>query len=592
MKLAASTTGRVQVVARQPTVVCPAKVVLPITSSRASVRCRYRNDTAPEGKAYPADQAAQVLATLSTDAAWTSMDEPQQLLVAAGPKPIDKYLLLRELRATEPLMYHKFMVHHSHEVLPFIYTPTVGQACSDYHVLGIRTRGLYLTLEDKGNILNKLKAWPQKDIKVIVVTDGERILGLGDLGANGMGISEGKIELYTAAAGVDPNTCLPVCLDVGTNNVALRDHPAYRGMRRPRPADAEYDAFVDEFMQALKAWQPNLLLQFEDFGNHNAFRLLERYQPTHCCFNDDIQGTASITLAAVLAALRVKQEKLSQQRILFLGAGEAAAGIATLIAECINLREGVEYKEALKRCYLIDSKGLVCKSRTDLQHHKVPFAHDVPAAASLLDAVKTLRPTAIIGVSAQPAAFTKEIVELMAEINERPIIFPLSNPTKLAECTFQQAFEWTKGQVLFASGSPFDDITDSDGVVHHPPQANNAYIFPGVGYAAILTKAKTIPNVCFLIAAEKLAGMAYSEELARGSLFPPFNEIRDISASIMADVMTYLVDNGYGTVPAGWDRAEATSAGKANWRRKARRAQWCPLEALGLPTPPTNSSRL
>eukprot|EP00198_Chlamydomonas_reinhardtii_P003348 XP_001692684.1 NADP malic enzyme [Chlamydomonas reinhardtii] len=465
-------------------------------------------------------------------------------LSAAGPAPLDKYLWLRQLRAAAPRVYYGLLVNGPEAVLPYIYTPTVGQACQEYHTLGIATRGLYLRIDqDKGRVLERLRAWPQPQVRVVVVTDGERILGLGDLGANGMGISEGKIELYTAAAGVDPAVCLPVCLDVGINNTQLREHPDYKGVRSARPPQEEYDEFVQEFMEAVKVGDlcPHTLIQFEDFGNTNAFRLLRRYGGSACCFNDDIQGTAAITLAALLAALRVTGQRLADQRILFMGAGEASTGIAQLLARSMHIRDGLEEQAARQRCHLMDSKGLVLASRTDLQPHKRPFAHsDVPPCATLIEAVRAIKPTVLIGASAVPNSFTQEVVAAMAELNDRTIIFPLSNPTSLAECTFEQAWKWTQGRVLFASGSPFDPITDAQGAVHHPPQANNAYIFPAVGYAAVLTKSKCIPEEVFLVAAERLSVMATAEELQVGALFPPFARIRDISAHVMAAAAAHL----------------------------------------------------
>ncbi|PNW73367.1 hypothetical protein CHLRE_14g629700v5 [Chlamydomonas reinhardtii] len=497
----------------------------------------------------------------------------------AGPQPIDKYMWLRDLRMASPSSYFRVLVNNTLDVLPYIYTPTVGKACQEYHTLGIATRGLYLRIDqDKGKILERLKAWPQKRVRTIVVTDGERILGLGDLGANGMGISEGKIELYTAAAGVNPAVCLPVCLDVGTNNVKLREHPKYKGVRAARPPQKEYDEFVQEFMEAIRAWQPHTLIQFEDFGNTNAFRILDKYRDDYCCFNDDIQGTAAITLAALLAALRVTGQRLADQRILFLGAGEAAAGIATLISYCMTRRDNIEPAAARQRCHLMDSKGLVIASRTDLQHHKRPFAHsDVPPCTTLIEAVRAIKPTVLIGASAVPNSFTQEVVEAMAELNARPIICPLSNPTSQAECTFEQAWKWTNGRVLFASGSPFDPITDAQGIAHHPPQANNAYIFPAVGHAAVLTKSKRVPEELFLVAAEQLAAMATVEELSRGHLFPVFSHIRDISASIMASCAHYLVTEGLGRNPRGWSQEDLEQGN--GWRRAARAAMWSPPAA-------------
>ncbi|KAG2448043.1 hypothetical protein HYH02_007070 [Chlamydomonas schloesseri] len=510
-------------------------------------------------------------------------DFGKAILDGAGAFPLDKYQFLRRLREASTEQYYQLLCYYTQQVLPYIYTPTVGEACQQYHALRIKARGLYLRLDHRSSILSQLKAWPQKDVRVIVVTDGERILGLGDLGANGMGISEGKIELYTAAAGVNPAVCLPVCLDVGTNNVKLREHPDYTGLRAPRPIRQQvYDEFVQEFMEAVQAWQPHTLIQFEDFGNTNAFRILERYEDTACCFNDDIQGTAAITLAALLAALRVTGQRLADQRILFMGAGEAATGIASLISFCIHRRDGISEQEARQRCHLMDSKGLVVAGRTDLQHHKLPFAHaNVPPCATLIEAVRAIKPTVLIGVSAVANAFTPEVLAAMAELNERPIIFPLSNPTHLAECTFEQAYRATGGRVLFASGSPFDTIVDERGVAHHPPQANNAYIFPAVGHAAVLTRAQRIPEEVFLVAAERLAAMATPAELEAGALFPPFSRIRAISADVMAAVAAHLVDAALGTAPEGWPAEQ-----REGWAAAALRAMWSP------PPPAAPSSRL
>jgi len=390
-------------------------------------------------------------------------------------------------------------------------------------------------------------------VDAIVVTDGERILGLGDLGAGGMGISEGKIQLYTAAAGVDPKTCLPICLDVGTNRDSLLADPDYVGLRRKRPTGIPYFSFVDEFIQAVKAWRPNCLVQFEDFGNHTAFILLSKYRNKVCCFNDDIQGTASITLAGILAALRAKGEEggLDSQKIMFHGAGEAGVGCGELIALALSTWHNVPLAEARKRVIFMDSKGTVCKSRlSKLQEHKVSFAHDIEFAPDLLSAVRMHKPTVLVGVSTQPGAFSKEVIEAMCANCERPIIFPLSNPTTKAECTFREAFDYSKGRALFASGSPFPPLVAPDsGVTLYPAQANNAYIFPAVGHAAILCKARCIPEEVFLEAARCLSGLSTAEELGQGKLFPSFSSIREVSAQIMARVCEYLCEKGLGDVP-------------------------------------------
>ncbi|KAF6252741.1 cytosolic NADP malic enzyme [Scenedesmus sp. NREL 46B-D3] len=459
-------------------------------------------------------------------------------------KPIDKYLTLRDLLRLAPRVYYDLLLKHTEEILPYIYTPTVGEACENYHKLPLKTRGLYLTLHDKGSVLKKLQAWPVQEIKVAVITDGERILGLGDLGRNGMGISEGKITLYTAAAGVNPMQCLPICVDIGTNNPTYLEDPDYRGIKAPRVTGAEFDEFMGEVMESLQSWQPHMLVQFEDFGNNNAFRLLESWRHKMCAFNDDIQGTACITLAGLVSAARATGKPFNEHRVLFLGAGEAGTGIGELIATYLHLRHNMTMEEGRQHCFFLDSRGLVCKSRTNLQHHKQPFAHDVEFCPDLKSAIAALKPTAL------------DVVDAMCALNDRPIIFPLSNPTSKSECTYQEAYEWTKGKVLFASGSPFDPITDA-GVVHYPAQANNAYIFPAVGYAAVLAKSREITDEMFVLASEELSAMTDMEELEQGRLFPPFQSIRAISKVLTARVAEKMVAAGLGTVPEGCSDWEA-----------------------------------
>ncbi|WIA08394.1 hypothetical protein OEZ85_007833 [Tetradesmus obliquus] len=465
------------------------------------------------------------------------------------PEGIDRYLVLRDLLTVAPKVYYQLLLRHTETILPFIYTPTVGEACERYHQLPLKTRGLYLTLHDRGNILNKLQAWPTQDIKVTVITDGERILGLGDLGANGMGISEGKITLYTAAAGVDPQQCLPICVDVGTNNPKLLADPDYHGIKAPRLTGAEFDGFMAEVMEGLRAWRPHLLVQFEDFGNNNAFRLLEAWRHKMCAFNDDIQGTACITLAGLLSAVRATGKPLQQHRLLFLGAGEAGTGIGELVAQYLHLRHGLSLEEGRQRCFFLDSKGLVCSSRSNLQHHKQPFAHEVPFCPDLKSAIAALKPTALIGVSTIAKAFDQEVVEAMCGLAERPIIFPLSNPTSKSECSFEDAFRWSNGKVLFASGSPFAPLHDAAGGLHHPAQANNAYIFPAVGFAAVLTQSREITDEMFVLAAEELSKMTDMQELEQGRLFPPFQRIRAISKVLAGRVAQHMVAAGLGALP-------------------------------------------
>ncbi|KAK9837421.1 hypothetical protein WJX81_001177 [Elliptochloris bilobata] len=492
---------------------------------------------------------------------------------------IAKYLFLRDLQERDPQLFYTTLIKHAEDVLPFVYTPTVGQACQRYHLLQLTPRGLYLRATEAGHFLQQLCAWPRQDIRVVVVTDGERVLGLGDLGAGGLGIVEGKALLYTAAAGLDPALCLPVCLDVGTNNAVLLDDPAYKGLRQRRIAGAAYDALLDEFMAALRAWQRHVLLQFEDFANHNAFRLLARFRERACCFNDDVQGTACIALAGLLSALRATGGNLAQQRVLFYGAGEAGTGIAELIAIALHRRHGLSLQQGRRRCFFMDSRGLVCASRRDLQPHKLPFAHDVPSQADLLAAVRALRPTALIGVSTARGAFSAAVLRAMAELNARPIIFPLSNPNSKAECTFREALDNTSGRVLFASGSPFPPVAEAAGVVRHPAQANNAYVFPAIGMAAVLTRAAAITDDVFLVAAEALAHMTSVQEVESGLLFPRFSGIRGVSAQLAGIVAERMVAAGLGSVPndfAAAATARVRPAGESAWEAYVRARMYEP----------------
>ncbi|KAF6257196.1 cytosolic NADP malic enzyme [Scenedesmus sp. NREL 46B-D3] len=492
---------------------------------------------------------------------------------------IERYELLRNLQQNHAGMFFQLLFQHTEELLPYVYTPTVGQACQEYCKRGFSTRGLYLSATDKGRMLQKLRAWPQQDISLAVVTDGERILGLGDLGVGGMGISEGKALLYTVAGGVPPASVLPVCLDVGTNNKALLEDPTYTGLRQRRLTGAAYDAAVDEFMSAVRAWRPHVMVQFEDFGNTNAFRVLNSWRDRCCCFNDDMQGTAAVTLAGLLAGLRATGGSLEQQTFLFLGAGEAGTAIGDLIAQQLVRRHGLSLQEARGRCHFIDSRGLVCAARLEeLQHHKLPFAHDRPFLPDLESAVQQLRPSVLIGVAAQPGAFTPSILRLMARHHQHLFVFPLSNPTSLAECTAQQAFDATEGRVVFASGSPNAALALPDGRQVVPAQANNAYIFPAVGHAAVITRCSSIPDSVFLEAAEALGAMSGAQQLAQGRLFPPLSQIRQACDQLTAHLAQFMVASGLGQLPEGV--AEAPRGVQA-WLGIVRQRCFAPSDAVG-----------
>ena len=464
------------------------------------------------------------------------------------PSDLEKYIYLMSLQDRNERLFYRLVMDHLAETMPIIYTPTVGEACQRYAHLWRRPRGLFITAHDRGRMAAILRNWPTRGVRIIVVTDGERILGLGDLGANGMGIPVGKLSLYTACAGVDPGWCLPITLDVGTDHEPYLTDPLYIGLQQRRVRGEAYDALVNEFMAAAGAVFPDAIVQFEDFGNTNAFRILKTYQDRAACFNDDIQGTAAVTLAALWSALRVAPaQALGSRNLLFLGAGEAGTGIGELVVAAM-VRDGISEADARQRCWFVDSKGLVVKSRADLPDHKRPFAHDHAAIPDLLSAVRALRPLALIGVSGQPGTFTREIIETMSENNERPIVFALSNPTSKSECTAAQAYEWSGGRAVFASGSPFASV-EFGGRTYVPSQANNAYIFPGVGLGAIACGARRVTNDMFMAAARTLADTVSDADLARGSVFPPLDRIRGISASIATAVAEVAYASGLASVP-------------------------------------------
>ena len=443
--------------------------------------------------------------------------------------PLDKFVALNSLHDRNEALFFRVLCDHIDEMQPIVYTPTVGLACQRFGNIFQRPRGMFIGVNDRGNIAKVLRNWPHP-AGIIVVTDGERILGLGDLGAHGMGIPVGKLSLYTACAGIHPQLCLPITLDVGTNNDALRDDINYVGLRQRRITGAAYDEFIEEFMAATQEVFPGVLVQFEDFANHNAFRLLEKYRDRLCSFNDDIQGTAAVALAGLFSALRITGAPLSEQTILFLGAGEAATGIADLMVSAM-IAQGLTREQALRRCWLVDSQGLVVKSRAKLAEHKLTYAHEHPPIGDLLSAIKTLKPTAIIGVSAVGGTFTREVLEAMAKLNAQPIVFALSNPTSQAECTAEEAYRHTGGRALFACGSPFDPV-DFNGKTYVPRQGNNSYIFPGIGLGAIASGAKSITDEMFMASAHTLAQLVTESDLEQGSLYPALPRIREVSAAI------------------------------------------------------------
>ncbi|HEV8197717.1 MAG TPA: NAD-dependent malic enzyme [Gemmatimonadales bacterium] len=443
---------------------------------------------------------------------------------------LEKYVNLTALHDRNEALFFRLVADHPDEMMPIIYTPTVGLACEKFGHIFQRPRGIFVSANDRGRVREMLRNWPETDVSVIVVTDGERILGLGDLGANGMGIPVGKLSLYTACAGIHPSRCLPVLIDVGTNNDALRMDPLYIGLPQPRITGPAYDDLIEEFIVAASDAFPGVLIQFEDFASHNAFRLLERYRDRICTFNDDIQGTAAVALAGLLSALRVTGQPLLEQKVLFLGAGEAATGIADLTVTALQAA-GLDLQAARERCWLVDSKGLVVQSRPALVEHKRRYAHAHAPVPDFLSAIEALRPTAIIGVSAVGGSFTEPVVRRMAELNHRPIVFALSNPTSRSECTAEQAYRWSQGRALFASGSPFEPVVEG-GRTFVPRQGNNSYIFPGVGLGVTASRASRVTPEMFMAAARALGAQVGQPDLDQGSLYPPLDQVRRVSAVI------------------------------------------------------------
>jgi malate dehydrogenase (oxaloacetate-decarboxylating)(NADP+) len=459
---------------------------------------------------------------------------------------LERYLYLAGLEDRNETLFYRTLSDHLEEMMPIVYTPTVGDACLSWSDVFRRPRGLYISLEDRGNIVNMLRNWPHP-VRVIVVTDGERILGLGDLGVGGMGIPIGKLALYAACAGIHPRLCLPVMLDVGTENPEHLQDPLYLGLRQHRLRGPEYDEFVAEFINGVEQVMPKTLIQFEDFGNLNAFRLLEQWRERVCTFNDDIQGTAAVTLAGLLSALRITGKPLRQQRILFLGAGEAGVGIGDLISSAIA-EEGMPLKEARQHCWFVDTQGLIVASRSGLAEHKRRYAHESPPCSTFLEAIERLQPTVLIGVSTMPGSFNQAVIEKMSQLNDRPILFALSNPTSKAECKAEEAYRWSGGKAIFSSGSPFAPCL-WEGRRLVPGQGNNAYIFPGVGLGVTACEARHVSDKMFSEAARVLASCVSDEDLEVSRVYPSLSLIRPVSEKIAVAVARVAFQEGLAGIP-------------------------------------------
>jgi malate dehydrogenase (oxaloacetate-decarboxylating)(NADP+) len=479
---------------------------------------------------------------------------------------LERYIQLIGLQDRNETLFYRVVVDHIEAMLPIIYTPTVGLACQRFGHVFRRARGMYITIADRGHIAELLENSARQDVRAIVMTDGERTLGLGDQGACGMGIPIGKLALYTACGGIDPAKCLPIMLDAGTENEAHLADPLYIGLKQRRVRGQEYDDFVAEFVYAAQARWPKALLQFEDFGNASAFRLLARWRDEIRTFNDDIQGTAAVTLAGLLSALRISAGELREQTILFLGAGEAGVGIADLIVAAL-VDAGLPLAEARRRCWLVDSHGLVVAGRTQLAAHKLAYAHASASAPDFASAIRLLKPSVIVGVSAVHGAFNREVLELMCAHNARPIVFALSNPTSQSECTAEQAYTWSRGRAIFASGSPFAPCS-YEGQTHVPGQCNNVYIFPGVALGVIASAARHVTDRMFLAAAKALAAQVSASDLALGRVFPALKQIREISLHIAAATADVAFRDG---LASGEPPADLLALARANmWEPRYR----------------------
>ncbi|GJQ80054.1 hypothetical protein Trydic_g19341 [Trypoxylus dichotomus] len=462
---------------------------------------------------------------------------------------LDKYLYLTELHATNETLFFKVLTENLVELLPIVYTPTVAQAVLKFGIIYRQLRALYVNIYDKGNLEHVVRNWPQNEVQATVLTDGERCLGLGDMGVNSVCISVGKMGLYTALAGVKPHVCMPIVIDAGTNNPKLLEDPFYVGLKEKRVTGPKYDEFVDELLQAVvNRFTPRVLFQFEDFGNHNAFRYLEKYRNQYCCFNDDIQGTAGVTVAGFLTSKRILGKQLKDHKYLYLGAGEAAVGIADLSCKLMVELEGLSLQEARSKIWMFDINGLLTKSRPEgLEERQSVYAVDHAVNKDFLSVVNEFKPSVLIGVCTVGRTFTPAILKAMGSFNERPMIFALSNPNSKAECTPLEAYENTEGRAIYASGSPFGDV-EYNGKIYKPGQGNNAYIYPGMALGGIIGAVRHISDDVEFLAAKCVCDCTTDEDLKVGSLYPPLSKIQDVSANLAVKMLEYGLEKGICTI--------------------------------------------
>ena len=487
--------------------------------------------------------------------------QTERALQQLGQKTTDleRYIYLIQLLDASETLFYRVVMSDPARFLPIVYDPTVGEACLKFGHIYRRPRGMYVTIKQKGRVREVLDNWPVKGVRVICVSTGERILGLGDLGANGMGIPIGKLQLYTGCAAVPPDGLLPILLDCGTNNRELLNDPLYLGLRQARPSEQEMTSFVDEFVEAVQEVFPNCCIHFEDWKGTDAFRFLARYRDKVSCYNDDIQGTGSITVAGLLNAVRIKGEKLKEQRVLFLGAGSAGVGIANMIASAMTL-EGLTEEQAESRISLFDIYGLLEPSRTDLIPEQKVYAHPHAPTRDFLVAIKSMKPTILIGVSTVGKTFTRAVVEAMSQLNKRPIVFALSNPTEKAECSADEAYRWSRGKAIYAAGVQFAPV-QYEGRTFLPGQANNFYIFPAVGLAIYVTNAKRVTDEMFIEAAKSTAEQVSDQQREMGLMFPPQSNVLETEIRTAERVAKIIFDRNLARVERprdinGWLRAQ------------------------------------
>lgn len=495
-----------------------------------------------------AEKQALGLVGLVPDSIETEDVQLSRVMMQLGHKntDLDRYIYLTNLLDHDETLFYRTIMSDPARFLPIVYDPTIGEACLKFGHIYRGPRGMYLSITRRGKVKDVLKNWPEKDVRFICVTDGGRILGLGDLGANGAGIPIGKLQLYTACAGVPPQYLLPMYLDAGTNNEQYLHDPLYLGMRKTRPPTGELYSFVDEFVEAVQEVFPKCCIHFEDWTGVDAVHLLQRYRNKYCVYNDDVQGTAGIVLAGMINAGKIKGTKLSDEKYLFLGAGSAGIGLADLLCSAM-VQEGLTLQQAQSRVYMFDINGLLETTRTDLVDFQKPYAHKHAPTRDFVAAIESIKPTTIIGVSTVGGAFNQKVIETMSRINERPVVLALSNPTERAECTPEQAYTWSKAKAIYAAGIQFPPV-HFNGQTFLPGQANNFYIFPAIGMAVFATQASRVTDEMFIEAAHAVADQVPSDLLKQGLLYPLQSNILETEIQTAARVAKLVFDSGLARV--------------------------------------------